>query len=322
MASLPATAASKKEDSPTECRRRGHRNAMRRLEKRLLNLQKIRIEPNDCAKLKISVDESPSLDLNSPAEPCFFTPYPDNLPSPDDDLIGREYPRILERMHAGYSPPSQRAMEVFRISTRNIETSWELHRITKKADCPHLQCMMHINVDEGDERLLRAEVLNIVRIMLWYLKFGDLGEHVNIPILMLSVMGPQHGRFLQAYFRERTFVINRSKLYNFKEKDLVARELFARWALAIPTGKTKLDETQDDPKDEEDTGRKGAEELESIDMRESIGMEESIDRGDGKGIREYQEWFWVPAFNEDDKTSLFKDTDMNAPMELITLKVL
>ncbi|RFU32955.1 hypothetical protein B7463_g3384, partial [Scytalidium lignicola] len=272
LAGLPATAPTKDAISPTERMRRSHRNKMRRLLIRLFKRTKDCIKPDDYAKLKISVEES--LDLKTTVESCFFTPYPDALPPADDDLVGREY---LAYDFRGFLPFGTYGEHRPLYDTRN--TTWELWTVAHKAGYPHLRCIMNMNVDEGDDRLLRVELLNIARLTLWYLESDKFTEHVNIPILMLSVMGPQHGRFLQAYFQEKKFVIKYSELYNFKEKDPVALQLFARWALAIPVGNTKLDETQGDSKDQTNTEHQGVEELEDADMGGDIEMEEDADMG-------------------------------------------
>lgn len=49
-------------------------------------------------------------------------------------------------------------------------------------------------------------------------------------------MGPQHGRILQAYFNGANLIIKYSRLYDFRQKNVEALKLFARWALCEPQG--------------------------------------------------------------------------------------
>ncbi|KAL1963954.1 hypothetical protein VTN77DRAFT_7629 [Rasamsonia byssochlamydoides] len=55
------------------------------------------------------------------------------------------------------------------------------------------------------------------------------------PILMISLMGPKHGRILHAYIgNDRNLVINCSERYSFERRDTAPFELFYRYLLSTP----------------------------------------------------------------------------------------
>ncbi|KAL1987892.1 hypothetical protein VTN96DRAFT_1876 [Rasamsonia emersonii] len=105
-------------------------------------------------------------------------------------------------------------------------------------DRPHIQCDMIYNID-GDDRLLRGELLALIRIILGVLSATSLVDHLITPVLLFSYMGPQHGRILQGHFDGDNLVVRYSKLYDFRKKNNYVVKLFTQWLLCHPTGNTK-----------------------------------------------------------------------------------
>lgn len=55
----------------------------------------------------------------------------------------------------------------------------------------------------------------------------------TFPVLLLSFVGPYHGRFFQAYMNDGVLRIHQSKLYSFQNKKSPL-DLFARYLLSRP----------------------------------------------------------------------------------------
>lgn len=56
----------------------------------------------------------------------------------------------------------------------------------------------------------------------------------RFPVLMVSVMGPQHGRMFYACMDGGTLVIRQSRLFSFERKDTAPWELFQRVIVSCP----------------------------------------------------------------------------------------
>ncbi|OJJ51357.1 hypothetical protein ASPZODRAFT_163206 [Penicilliopsis zonata CBS 506.65] len=59
-------------------------------------------------------------------------------------------------------------------------------------------------------------------------------DEEHFPVLMLSYVGPQHGRLFYAYMDGKQLIIQQSKLYGFEKKSTAPVELFARMLLSRP----------------------------------------------------------------------------------------
>lgn len=57
-------------------------------------------------------------------------------------------------------------------------------------------------------------------------------------VMLLSFMGPRHGRILQALYDGAKLVVRKSKLFDLRSIDVDALKLFARWWYASPAGDT------------------------------------------------------------------------------------
>ncbi|KAH8807580.1 hypothetical protein F5884DRAFT_857155 [Xylogone sp. PMI_703] len=238
--------------------RRRYCHRLYRLDDRLTKLTKHQVKPSKHKKLKISVNNNLNLDDGSfdSAYPHFFIPYQGPLPPPDDEEIGTKYPRLDAETKFPDDPTRTKdriygllhyfdiywthcTLEMFSVSYENVwsprssgggdigglqDRTWRLHTLTEKRDYPHLICTMTVNLDDGDDGMLfRGELLAISRFMAARLRSKECPEDVKAPL-----------------------AVNYSRLYDFNEKDDATLELFTRWALAQPTGNTKLDPAEVD----------------------------------------------------------------------------
>ncbi|KAI9928133.1 hypothetical protein MW887_002166 [Aspergillus wentii] len=105
---------------------------------------------------------------------------------------------------------------------------------------PHTMFTMRHDV-QGEEELLRGEVLAIVAAMSTRMKLYSPSGHLYIPVLVFSFMGKQHGRILQAYYNGTAVVIRMTKLYDFTTAANARKhlQLFAQHMANNPTGNTK-----------------------------------------------------------------------------------
>lgn len=56
----------------------------------------------------------------------------------------------------------------------------------------------------------------------------------RFPVLMVSLLGPQHGRLFYACMNGEKLVIRQSKLYSFERKDTAPWDFFSRFILSRP----------------------------------------------------------------------------------------
>ncbi|UCK57228.1 hypothetical protein AFCA_000164 [Aspergillus flavus] len=80
----------------------------------------------------------------------------------------------------------------------------------------------------GDERLLRGEILCLLRLFRGRLRNKGMENHVIAPVLMISLMRPQHARIIEGYFDGKELVISKSPLYDFTREEQALLRLFAR----------------------------------------------------------------------------------------------
>ncbi|KAE8147338.1 hypothetical protein BDV25DRAFT_160576 [Aspergillus avenaceus] len=111
-----------------------------------------------------------------------------------------------------------------------VQTAWDMpdHR-------PHMKCMV-IHATEGDERLLRGELLTIIDIIRGRLSHKATRASVNAPILLFSFMG-SCARMLEANMDSEGLVVRATRLYDFKEEedvDFSLSRFFARWWMGHP----------------------------------------------------------------------------------------
>lgn len=65
-------------------------------------------------------------------------------------------------------------------------------------------------------------------------------EETRFPILLVSLLGPQHGRLFYACMNGRKLVIRQSKLYSFEKKDTAPWDFFSRFILSRPLEEPSL----------------------------------------------------------------------------------
>ncbi|KAH8423130.1 uncharacterized protein LDX57_000886 [Aspergillus melleus] len=104
---------------------------------------------------------------------------------------------------------------------------------------PHVKCMMESDSVE-DDRLLRGEIITIIQIMAGRLNTKSVRAHVMAPVMLYSIMGPQHLRVLEAYFTGENLVIRKTKLYDMTKYDASTLDQLTRWWLGHAGGQTTV----------------------------------------------------------------------------------
>lgn len=59
-------------------------------------------------------------------------------------------------------------------------------------------------------------------------------SETHFPVILLSYVGPQHGRIIYAYMDRHRLVICQSRLYSFEKRETAPVELFTRLLLSRP----------------------------------------------------------------------------------------
>ncbi|KAB8071146.1 hypothetical protein BDV29DRAFT_159767 [Aspergillus leporis] len=98
---------------------------------------------------------------------------------------------------------------------------------------PHVKCYLSSAII-GDERLLRREILCLLQIFRAHLRSKGFEKHGIAPILMISLMRPQHARIIEGYFDGKKLVISKSPLYGFTREENAPLRLFARSTFSTP----------------------------------------------------------------------------------------
>ncbi|KAI9374032.1 hypothetical protein BJX61DRAFT_541185 [Aspergillus egyptiacus] len=104
---------------------------------------------------------------------------------------------------------------------------------------PHSMFTLVNEVDGDNERLLRGELLTIMKVMALHLG-NEFCEGQNIfPIMVFSFMGTQ-GRILQAHFNDDGLAVYTSRLYNFSTREEAdnSMQTFLRYMCSEPKGVT------------------------------------------------------------------------------------
>ncbi|PYI09171.1 hypothetical protein BO78DRAFT_384526 [Aspergillus sclerotiicarbonarius CBS 121057] len=107
----------------------------------------------------------------------------------------------------------------------------------KNEGCPHAMLMITHPVD-GDERLLRGEVLCILETMKFRLSLPEFKDHCVAPVMIISI-AHNKGRILQAYWDGQYVVIRQSPFYALNTKDISTYNIFVRYMANIPIGDAK-----------------------------------------------------------------------------------
>ncbi|KAJ5573758.1 uncharacterized protein N7459_008185 [Penicillium hispanicum] len=103
---------------------------------------------------------------------------------------------------------------------------------------PHIKCIMESWVD-GDDRLLRGEIIAIIKIMRARLYAKSVRPHFTAPVLLYSTMGPWHIRVLEAYFDGSKLIVRNTPLHDMRGKDAAVLENLTRWWYGHGIGNTE-----------------------------------------------------------------------------------
>ncbi|KAE8321349.1 hypothetical protein BDV39DRAFT_185972 [Aspergillus sergii] len=107
---------------------------------------------------------------------------------------------------------------------------------------PHIKYTF-ISNEYVDDELLSSELLLITRLM-WQRRIRSMTlDHDINPILVFSVMGPQHVRILQAHFDGSALIILKSKLFDLRNRNDEATDLLGQWYCSDLVEKTLWSET-------------------------------------------------------------------------------
>ncbi|PWY88201.1 hypothetical protein BO70DRAFT_377762 [Aspergillus heteromorphus CBS 117.55] len=104
---------------------------------------------------------------------------------------------------------------------------------------PHIIMLVEHYTPEPvtDHILLRHELAFLIRAMEIRLDEGCFPKDQPQPVLMVSLVGPQHGRIIQAHIDGTPrMVVAYSRLYSFEKNEGAPFDLFCRWLLANPVG--------------------------------------------------------------------------------------
>lgn len=85
--------------------------------------------------------------------------------------------------------------------------------------------------EEDEENLFEEKDWNQEEISLRPRAFE---KEERFPVVMASLLGPQHGRLFYACMNGEKLMIRQSKLYSFEKKDTAPRDFFTRFMLSRP----------------------------------------------------------------------------------------
>ncbi|KAB8257904.1 hypothetical protein BDV32DRAFT_126626 [Aspergillus pseudonomiae] len=242
-------------------RRTHYRRALRTIMQTICRLETENIDQHDAEKAGI---QQRSMSLESSFDkPYFFIPYEDEyhptereystyVPDVEDRLncegfhlymdscISQVYPEDDNRpFGVGYKAwPDLNLGELAEYSKYYWTASFTGFALPTHEPLPHMKCLIHSEAT-GDNRLLRGELIAIVKIMTARLNTKSLRPHTVAPVLLYSIMGPQQIRVLEAYFDGKNLIIRKTKLYDMKQEDMETVDLLTRWWLGFAVGETK-----------------------------------------------------------------------------------
>ncbi|RFU25759.1 hypothetical protein B7463_g10578, partial [Scytalidium lignicola] len=244
---------------------------LRDLQLRIRGFARPRVQGVDYRMLKLRAQQVALDPTGLPSNDFpFFAPYQGVMPNVDENRMGTTFldrgrvPRIpltaldyameladyflhytsLCRLD-GYPTWSLKSILDFNFDWHlheNIPVRWEVIKVSDQPNnqYPHTMCYIIHGLD-GNDHLLRAELLAVTRIMAGRLKRRAFRAHSKAPVLMFSFMGPKHVRLVHAYFDidEDKLYVNYTPLYDFETRNAQALQLLARWSLATPAGNTR-----------------------------------------------------------------------------------
>ncbi|RAK99754.1 uncharacterized protein BO80DRAFT_465779 [Aspergillus ibericus CBS 121593] len=104
---------------------------------------------------------------------------------------------------------------------------------------PHMKCLLANDIP-GDDQLTRGELICTVNLMVGRLHTRHLRPHVVAPVMLFSLLGPQHLRVLEAYYNGVNLVVQKTRLYDMMEYDEGLMDLLMKWWVGHAVGETEL----------------------------------------------------------------------------------
>ncbi|OQD60634.1 hypothetical protein PENPOL_c021G03379 [Penicillium polonicum] len=252
-------------------KRATRRHTLARIENLIKQTLSQHVESSD---LKVAGIRHLPLSLEGDAQhhPRFFKPYQEELPLPpkeEEDRLLKLEPDPNHIMWATYAmelflshhfhecweyaseeysnnpPPSGVYREIgdyrFGQLLECIEFNWYAVSVTDypAGNRPHFKVILESDVN-GDDRLLRGEIMTITDIMAARLRTKSLRPHIVAPILVLSLMGPRHARVLEADLDGEILNIRASRLYDFTRRNTDIVQLLTRYWIGDACGQTMM----------------------------------------------------------------------------------
>ncbi|RAK96359.1 uncharacterized protein BO80DRAFT_392121 [Aspergillus ibericus CBS 121593] len=239
-----------------------YRSILRSINQTICQLETDHIDQHDAKRAGI---QQRSMSLESKSDnPSFFVPYEDEYVHSDDDEYPTYEPDVEDRLNVGQFhyymqdwcgqsyPEDENKPEGIRFRSRaelglGILAEVNNHHWHVSLICsapavtgplPHVKCLMESEAT-GDNRLLRSEIVAIIQTMVARLNTKSLRPHIVAPVMLYSLVGPQHLRVLEAYFNGKNLIIGQTKLYDMRAKDMATIDLLTRWWLGFAKGETK-----------------------------------------------------------------------------------
>ncbi|KAJ5491893.1 hypothetical protein N7453_009990 [Penicillium expansum] len=214
-----------------------------------------------------------SLEDDTQHHPRFFNPYQEKLPLPlkenEDGLLEfepdpnhimwdtRSMQLFLTRhfydcwsyaskKYPHNPPPSVSCREIgdykFGQLLECIDFNWYAVSVADypAGNYPHFKVIVESDVN-GDDRLLRGEIMTITDIMAARLRTKSLRPHIIAPLLVLSLMSPRHARVLEADLDGEILNIRASRLYDFTQRNTDVAQLLTRYWLGDACGHTTME---------------------------------------------------------------------------------
>ncbi|KAJ5960882.1 uncharacterized protein N7479_008032 [Penicillium vulpinum] len=116
--------------------------------------------------------------------------------------------------------------------------TWRVVNHFRYTGLPHsvMSCLAHIEPTETNKGLTTHELRAIVNIMLLRVNHKPFRRcHIH-PVLVLSFMGDQKGRIIQALYDGKGLSLQYSRLWSFENPSTAPLELFIRYRLSEPIG--------------------------------------------------------------------------------------
>ncbi|OGM46183.1 hypothetical protein ABOM_004860 [Aspergillus bombycis] len=250
------------------------RKILLQLERTIEQLQVQQIDLSELRQFSIAVQPM-TLTGNSDSRPSFFT-RSRLLDEPDDELLEKEYPTYPHEADPSYEELEPFLIPYYRaMGFCDYLTSWMLDETcgrmpgpwsskcvgdytTYKSlfqyhepafgalymtdlsgpDHPHTKAIVYNNVNTTDQAILRGELLLILRLMIGQLRKRRFIRHMVAPVLLFSIVGPQHARIIEATFDGSNLNLRSTKIFDLRYKNVQGLKDFAEYYLGPPIGDT------------------------------------------------------------------------------------